>query len=122
MAQAAGQINAAAIKADLARRGNGGIALVTYRIRPNHPTIILLRWSHHKRNVRKFSVWLSNVRTPAYYKVFDTGWNSESQNQVKLSALNLTPGEYELVLTKWNDISEVYAKSGTFTISSSDLS
>ncbi|KAG8943526.1 hypothetical protein FRC00_011081 [Tulasnella sp. 408] len=121
MAPVADEINAAASNADFDRRGNDGIALTDVDVKRINPTVIKFKWSSHRRSPNRFTVWLRNVKTQEYYKARGTVWTSAGQLQIGLGSLDHKKGEYQLVLTKWNDYDDVYARSSTFKIRNSDF-
>ncbi|KAG8907194.1 hypothetical protein FRC01_007775, partial [Tulasnella sp. 417] len=60
--------------------------------------------------------------TQDYYKARDTVWTDKGHIQFGLGSLNHKTGEYQIVLTKWRHYDDVYARSSTFHIWSSDFS
>ncbi|KAG8903862.1 hypothetical protein FRC01_008955 [Tulasnella sp. 417] len=121
MAPLAEEINAAGSNADLEARGNDGIAITEYKVKRWNPTVIKVKWSHHRRSPEKFTIWLRNVKTQDYYKARDTVWTSSGYVKFGLDSLDYKEGKYQVVLTKWRRYKKVYARSGTFHIGSSDF-
>ncbi|KAG8900592.1 hypothetical protein FRC01_010077 [Tulasnella sp. 417] len=121
MAPLADEINVAADAAGLDRRQNDGIALTNVQVRRDHPTYIRYRWSYHDRSPDKFTVWLRNVKTQDYYKADASVHTSDRHGRISLDSLNHKTGKYQLVLTKYNNYNDVYARSYTFSIHSSDF-
>ncbi|KAG8903904.1 hypothetical protein FRC01_008938 [Tulasnella sp. 417] len=121
MAPVAEEINAAGSNADLERRGNDGIAITEFQVKRWNPTVIKVKWSHHRRSPHKFTIWFRNVKTQEYYKARDTVWTNDGYIKLRLHSLHHKKGKYQVVLTKWGDYYDVYARSSTFHIWSSDF-
>ncbi|KIO24132.1 hypothetical protein M407DRAFT_26486 [Tulasnella calospora MUT 4182] len=120
MAQLADAVHTVRANADLDRR-NDGIALIEVDVVYGHPTCIKYKWSSHRRSPKKFTVWLRNVKTQEHYKAKETVWTSAGEGQVKINSLPRKTGEYQLVLTEYNDYDNTYARSSTFWIYKSDF-
>ncbi|KAG9021994.1 hypothetical protein FS837_006812 [Tulasnella sp. UAMH 9824] len=108
MAPVTDEINAATSNADLDRRGNDGIALTDVDVKRINPTVIKFKWSSHRRSPNRFTARA-------------TVWTSAGHLQIGLGSLGNRTGEYQLVLTKWNDYDDVFAGSSTFKIRNSDF-
>ncbi|KAG9043951.1 hypothetical protein FS837_008952 [Tulasnella sp. UAMH 9824] len=107
--------------ADLESRRNDGIALVEFYVVRDSPTFITYKWSSHRRSPSKFTVWFRNVKTQEHYQAKQTVWTGDGRGQLKLSSLRRRTGEYQLVLTEYNNYRNAYAHSSTFVIHNGDF-
>ncbi|KAG8917478.1 hypothetical protein FRC01_002430 [Tulasnella sp. 417] len=120
MAQVADPAHTVRQVADLDRR-NDGIALIEFHVVRAHPTYIKYRWSSHRRSPKKFTAWFRNVQTQEHYKAEQTVWTSDGHDFSRISSLPRRSGEYQLVLTEYNNYSNDYAHSSNFWIRLSDF-
>ncbi|KAG8920323.1 hypothetical protein FRC01_000823 [Tulasnella sp. 417] len=120
MAPVADQVNAATVSANLARRGNDGIAFTDFKILPGSPILVRFKWSYHRRSPDDFSVWLRNVKTRVdYLALGDVGTrNNGGQLTIGVGVVGTDTGKFQILLTKLFSTKEkdIYARSGTFDI------
>ncbi|KAG9022995.1 hypothetical protein FS837_006054 [Tulasnella sp. UAMH 9824] len=121
MAPLADSVNAAADAAGIDRRQNDGIGLTTVQVRRLNPTYIRIKWSYHNRSPDRFTVWLRNVKTQDYYKAEANVKTSDGYKNIGLGSLGGKTGRYQIVITKYNNYNDVYARSYTFNIHKSDF-
>ncbi|KAG8923752.1 hypothetical protein FRC01_012382 [Tulasnella sp. 417] len=102
-------------------RRSDGIAIFELHVVRGHPTVIKYKWSSHRRSPQKFTAWFRNVKTQEHYKAQQTVWTSDGHGQLKVTSLPRIIGEYQLVLTQYNNYSNDYAHSSNFWIRPGDF-
>ncbi|KIO21859.1 hypothetical protein M407DRAFT_28569 [Tulasnella calospora MUT 4182] len=69
----------------------------------------------------RFTTWLRNVKTQEHYKAHASVTTSDGRDTIGLDSLSHKTGKYQLVLTRYNNYNDVYARSYTFNIHNSDF-